>query len=482
LSVKNTNEFVSFLRDEVNLNQTRIDTLQERVNAVTGFLTASKWGPTISRFSPQGSWAHKTIIRPPGDQGFDADLVAFVAPVAGWSASQYLLTLRQTFWDSQIYSDKASLRTRCVTLTYAGDFEIDVVPCIVSRPGATSRFEVCNRTDDVFEATDSEAYTAWFEERNRWAGNDRLREVTRLLKYLRDIKGTFTCKSILLSTLLGQRLTVLNSLVQPAWFEDTPTALRTMIDWLDDYLQAHPQLHEISNPVLAVEKFTRHWDDDKYTTFRDTVHRYRGWIDDAYAEKDPAESILKWQRVFGDEFKGQAGTSIVKIAEAAAAPAAVGLPFLDAVAAVKQIGLQALRGIKTLLPWVKPLPWRMMSQTKIQIRATMHQDQSGNRLVGSCQSGQVLPKGVHIRFEAYAPGGTTYSMMKDFEVQWQVVNTDSDAWRVGGLRGGFYASSKPGMRWEATQYHGVHWVQAFVIRRRDRACVAQSDRVFVVIE
>jgi hypothetical protein len=38
------------------------------------------------------------------------------------------------------------------------------------------------------------------------------------------------------------------------------------------------------------------------------------------------------------------------------------------------------------------------------------------------------------------------------------------------------------MKWERTAYRGIHWVQAFVVRNRAKACVAQTDRFFVVIE
>ena len=162
-----------------------------------------------------------------------------------------------------------------------GDFEIDVVPCVVNRPGATSRFEVCNRVENQFEATDGEAYTAWLSQRNDWTGNDKLREITRLLKYLRDIKTTFSCKSILLTTLLGGLITQAD-VYQAANFADLPTALKTLVGRLDDYLQARPQLHDINNPILPQESFNRHWDQDKYATFREMIHKYREWIDEAF--------------------------------------------------------------------------------------------------------------------------------------------------------------------------------------------------------
>jgi hypothetical protein len=476
--VRNTAEFEAFLSDEVNLNQHRIDTLTGRVATISQFLMASIWGPIIQQIIPQGSWAHRTIIKPPGEKGFDADLLVFVAPVPGWSASDYVLNLREILKGSATYREMVGLRTRCVTLTYANDFELDIVPCVVNRPGGTHTYEVCNRTDNTFEPTDSLAYTRWFTQRNEWVGNDQLRCVVRLLKYLRDIKLTFSCKSILLTTLVANHVDI----GRPDLFSDLPTSLKTLINRLDDYLQARPALHDVKNPVLPAEDFVRHWDADKYTTFREMIHTYRSWIDEAYSEPDVAKSQDKWQRVFGDEFGGGKRLIVAKLTEAEVSSGAIGLPYRDAVEAVKQFGVAVLGRVKASLPWVKAPPWRRAPSMGVLVSASAHHGKDGP-LQTQVVSGQVLSTGLNLRFEAIGLNGFRYGANdKLFNVQWQVVNTDTVARSAGGLRGGFYNSDAPGVRWEITKYHGVHWVQAFIIRRRDKACVGSSDRFFVVIE
>jgi hypothetical protein len=70
--MKLVEEFERFLAVEVNLNNSRIETLTKRIETIQTFLKASGWAAKVVQFSPQGSWAHKTIIKPPGDQGFDA--------------------------------------------------------------------------------------------------------------------------------------------------------------------------------------------------------------------------------------------------------------------------------------------------------------------------------------------------------------------------------------------------------------------------
>lgn len=479
--MKHIDEFTRFLTEEVDLNKARIKTLTDRVGRIEAFLEAGGWRPEIIGFSRQGSWAHKTIIKPPRNQGFDADVLVFVNPVDGWSAKDYVHGLKETFKGSGTYKDKAHLHTRCVRLEYAGDFQIDVVPCVVYRPGGAHQFEVCNRIDDEFEVTDGEAYTRWLEQRNTWTGLDKLREVTRLLKYLRDIKGTFSCKSILLTTLLGERIESIDEFQQASEFPDLPTALKTIMGRLDDYLQARPHLHDVCNPVLPQENFNRHWDQDKYSNFRDMVHKYRGWIDEAYAEADGAKSITKWQRVFGDDWGKSLKKDALMTESSVPDVAADTSKYTDLVQAVSSLGPAIVSSISTALSWVKPPPWQNTSRPLgVQIKATLHNGE-GAPSIGELYSGQVIPKHKSILLQALTSTGMPYGS-RDYQVHWQVVNTDRDAAEAGALRGGFYRSDSRGRRCEATLYRGVHWVQAFVVRRRDGRCVGISDRYFVVIE
>jgi hypothetical protein len=473
--------FQTFLAEEVNLNKTRIDTLVARVSTIEGFITASSWRPTITRYSRQGSWAHKTIIKPPSNGGFDADVLVIVEHVPGWNAEDYVLKLKEVFNGSGTYKDKAGLGNRCVTLEYSGDFEIDIVPCVINRPGRMSNFEVCNRRDNKFEATDSEAYTRWLEQRNEWIGNDRFREVNRLLKYIRDVKLTFSCKSILLTTLIGERITQADAFYQNTYFPDLPSALHTLVHRLDDYLQARPKLHEVRNPVLSSENFIRHWDDEKYENFREMIHKYWQWIHDAYLETNEAESTRKWQKIFGDEFNKSDSKALSGLTEAALIPVPV-TPANDAVQLVKTLGTAILANVKTALPWLKPAAWKMVSQGNVAIRATAYRSRKDlNSLIGRIVSGQIVPSGIDIQFEAISSTGVLYNS-KDFDVKWQVVNTDHEAFEKKALRGGFYNSDTRGIRWEATEYRGIHWIEAFVILKRNRVCTARSGRFFVVIE
>lgn len=480
--MKHLAEFTTFLEGQVNLNKTRIETLTCRVETIENFLRRGDWTRIIKRFSSQGSWAHKTIIKPPGENGFDADLLMFVDPVPGWTANDYILKLRGLFLGSKTYKDIVGLKTRCLTLNYAGDFELDIVPCVVERPGRIYPYEVCNRTDDCFEPTDSERYTEWFQQANNLAGGDHLIHVMRLIKYLRDTKTTFSCKSVLLNTLVANQISQADIHFRPSYFPDLPTAFRTLISRLDLYLQGRPNLHKVANPVLQIEDFNRHWDHDKYANFREMIHKYRRWTDEAYSETDEKQSIKKWRRIFGDEFAKGADVLTEQVTGSL-----VPIPnfnvqrFTDAVQAIKLVGLSVLKLVRRDLDWVQPPPFVLSKQTiPISIKATVHLQENGPAS-GSVPSGQVLPANHHIRFEAVGGTGVPFTG-KDHDVQWQVVNTDRSAGYAKALRGGFYPSKPRSVRWERTEFRGIHWVEAFLIRKRTGACVGRSDRFFVVIE
>jgi hypothetical protein len=176
----------------------------------------------------------------------------------------------------------------------------------------------------------------------------------RLIKYLRDTKTTFSCKSVLLNTLVANQISQADIHFRPSYFPDLPTAFRTLISRLDHYLQDRPNLHKVTNPVLQIEDFNRHWDQDKYANFRAMIHKYRQWTDEAYRETDEKQSIKKWRWIFGDEFAKGADVLTEEVTGSL-----VPIPnfnvqrFTDTVQAIKLVGLSVLGLVRRDLPWVQ---------------------------------------------------------------------------------------------------------------------------------
>ena len=292
--MKHIKYFEEFLRDEVNINQSRLDRLNTSVRAVSEFL--STYLDSFEKVERQGSYALRTIIKPVKDgQEYDADILLFMEYDYSKKPKDYIDELRNCLRRSKVYDEKAKRKTRCVMLDYAGDFHLDIVPCIEKPDG---RKYVCNHQTDEFEETDGTGYRDWFNNKTRITSGN-LKRVTRLLKYLRHHKGNFTAKSILLTTLIGE--TVRGEYDAPN-FNSVPHALKTVSNRINDFLQEHPEMPTITNPVLPTEDFTRHWDEKKYTHFRKMFDIYNTRINEAYNATDHDDSVKKWRKVFGDKF------------------------------------------------------------------------------------------------------------------------------------------------------------------------------------
>ncbi len=296
--MKHESYFHDFLSDQVNLNETRLDTLRDRVGTITKLLKDKLNG--YRKCSEQGSYAHKTIIKPvKDDDEFDADILVFIRD-DGFDPdsfkTDYVDTVHNVFKDNQTYDGKVEKNTRCVTIDYVGDFHLDIVPCVEHN----DTHYICNGRDEKYEATDGDEYKNWLIDKNQIIGENNFRKTTRLLKFLRDHKDNFSVKSILLTTMLGNQ--VKTSDENSENFDGMPTTMKTLSNRLNDFLQAHQTMPTIENPVMSTENFNRHWDQNKYSNFREKFNVYTTKINLACEEEDHNESVKKWRELFGDKF------------------------------------------------------------------------------------------------------------------------------------------------------------------------------------
>ena len=299
---KNNKDFQAFLRDEVNLNQNRIDRLTRGVRGVNGCLEDNLKG--YQDMERQGSYALGTLIKPVDDNDeYDADIQIVMNPNPKWRPKDYVNEVHRTLKQNKNYADKLSLKTRCVTVDYAGDFHLDVVPRVTSG----GRHYICNRNDDRFEVTDGTGYRKWFNEKNRITGGN-LKRVVRLLKHLRDHKNSYTVKSIMLTTLAGNAIRSSDEGKQSV--RTVADTLVTVLKRMDEYLQRHPYIPTIQNPALPSEDFNRHWTQKQYANFRKRVHSQSQSARKAKSEESSEKAVKIWQELFGERFgEGSSGNS-----------------------------------------------------------------------------------------------------------------------------------------------------------------------------
>jgi hypothetical protein len=257
---------------------------------------------------------------------------------------------------------------------------------------------------------------------------------------------------------------------------------------MDDWLQANIVKPTVTNPFLPSESFADAWKDDQYANFREHIHTYREWIDDAYDEPHQNESIAKWRRVFGEDFASgvvvEEGKSVSKsvVADIRRTLAEASQFTGDLVDAVKRFGARILPASFNKKSYMEAPRWKRAVQTMpVTVRAELHRNKYGTQPVRAVQPLEPLPAGYWLRFRAVTNTGSPFDSSL-YCVMWRVTNTDEAAAREDALRGKFENPENDNSRWGSLKYRGVHLVEAFIIRKRDDRIVGQSEAFRVMIE
>jgi hypothetical protein len=440
--MKLTGYFESFLEEEVNLNKTRIALLDQRVSSITSFLKLNNtFKENYLDIIPQGSYAHKTIIRPVRESNeFDADLLLELTEFKEWEPEKYVEEVYKAFRGNTVYRDMVSRKTRCVVVNYAGDFHIDVVPYL-ERHG--EKF-VTNRHENNFELTDPESYNAWLDEKNRIA-NTNLVKVIRLIKYLRNFKTTFSIKSILLNILLGQQVNDAALLEDPTYYQDLPTTLRSVMNKLKAYVEQYAFLPTIEDPSGTGENFSNRWNQEGYSNFRKWMIYYAEKIEEAYVDEELSSSLKKWQSIFGDAFKAP------QLKPANSLP----LAYNNTEQKLSDVGIT--------------LALNPSYRIRLKARA-MPRD--GFREFTLSKQGNRIGIGRTIRFTI-----SFCNVPEPYQIYWKVLNRGEEAKIRDRIRGQIVRGND--ILTEPTGFKGSHYVDCFIVK--DGICVAK-DKQFVNIK
>ena len=454
-------DFESFLRIEVNLNQTRLDLLQQRVNTIETFISNhATFGDMFVDVIPAGSWAYRTIIKPVStNDEFDADLLVSLQEQEDWQPKDYIENLYKSFHDNVTYKSLAQRMTRCVRIDYAGDFHIDVVPYLERSSGNV----ITNRTKPAgegrFEASNPEGMTQWIDERQRLTKGTFVK-VVRLVKYLRDFKNTFSCKSIILTTLLGSEVNEIEASFFPNRYADVPSTFTTLLEKLAASLPE--SMPAVMDPAGTGDNFTDRYSDDwNYPNFRSTIVRYAAKARAAYDEDDRDKSLALWRDLFGDQFRPETLTKAASLAPLSSSVPWTGEQFID----------QQPYGFA----------FKLDPATRVRIRGRCTgmsvgtvRRRNGFRTFDLPNSGNRVPKQRSLRFDAATNSPLPY------ELYWKVRNGGSEANSSAALRGEIRKDSGGNSRTGTTLYKGTHYVECYVVR--EGVVVATDHQTVIVTE
>ena len=287
-------QFRLFLRDEVNPNMARARRLRSGIRGVKGHLGRNLVG--FQGINRQGSLSLDTLIKPVRENDeYDADVQVVMNPRDDWEPGAYSHALYEALAQNQDYRDKLQQSTRCVKISFAGDFSMDVVPRIT----LGERHQICNSADNRFEDTDGVGYQRWFHAKSKIT-NVNLKRAVRLLKFLRDREANYKVPSILLTTLAAR--TIQEGDRGKDQVKSVASTLTTILTRMDQDLQAQIRRPSVKNPALSTETFDRHWKDEQFNIFRESIHRYAEIAGGALDCRTVPESIERWRRLFSEGF------------------------------------------------------------------------------------------------------------------------------------------------------------------------------------
>lgn len=444
-------EFNVFLRDHVNLNQSRVELLHTRTSSLDTALEESTAleDKLDGSLVPQGSFAHRTIIKPRSGNDFDADVLLPMVEQDDWPAAKYTVELKKALDAVPRYSGKTELGKRCVTIQFANSFHIDVVPFIERSDGKTY---ITHRTRDEFLRQDPTAFSDWFQDQNRVTGGHLVRTV-RLAKYLRD-RSSILVPSVVLAALLAERV---KSFAGVNDYTNVATTFVGLLEDLRDYLDplwAPPWVDDRIGQNLA-DRLTQ-------TGFDNLKSQLKTWARQARAALDaPAdESVEKWQKLLGENFGASSSATATVMLAAAAPHQTAELTYEN----------QAVPGEKSIAD--HGFPERIDRTARFRIIGRMSSTRTGRgRYRPLPANGNLVPIGRSLRFEV-----TTCDVPEPYDVYWKVRNAGPAAARQKAFRGEIVKGGP--VLHESSDFPGAHWVQAWIVK--DGVAVA-TDRQDVTI-
>lgn len=302
--MKHAGHFDVLLNDTVNLSKFSLERLDNRTAAIYAVLAADPvLGPYVRAMIRQGSWAHRTIIKPAVGREFDADFLLLLDENPDWSLSPksyidqvYFALCRHATYKAM----QPHRKCRCVRVVYADFCHVDIVPYLIL-PG--DRKVIVNGDEEIWEATNPEGFTQWMKEQDDIASGN-LRKVIRLLKYLRDHRGHFEgTRSVILTTLVGDRVDAARKMYDSGYYTTVPDALMHIVQDLDTWLQGQIGRPTVYDPSGCGLTFDHRWSDEAYEHFSDRVHCFAAEMTNAYHERDRDASERLWQDIFGPGFQ-----------------------------------------------------------------------------------------------------------------------------------------------------------------------------------
>ncbi|MFA6030735.1 MAG: nucleotidyltransferase [Elusimicrobiota bacterium] len=163
-----TDELLAGICEELQLSPTQHTLAEQRYRAIGKWLADSTFFRLANpQIYPQGSLSLGTTVKPLGCEEYDLDLVLefalkreqFQNPV------DLLNAVESRLRENDTYRPMVSRKNRCIRVTYANDFYLDILPAIPDPSLGGTCLLVPDREARTWKASNPRGYSAWFASR-----------------------------------------------------------------------------------------------------------------------------------------------------------------------------------------------------------------------------------------------------------------------------------------------------------------------------
>jgi len=326
--------------------ETQYNDAKERYTTIGDFLAEAS--SPLYQFQPhvypQGSMRIRAAIRPIHGKEFDVDLVCEFKIMPHRDPKVVKKIVWDRFHNSDRYRDLAVERNRCVQIQYAGDFHMDVMPCIPGQPGWTQVGSVWvpDKKLDDWKPSNPKGFAQVIELAAAKIPKQRIailnaREakaahveplpaeqsfskpaLIRIIQILKRHRDEYFRKnhdmapiSVIITTLAAHSY---SRAVDQHVFESAYDLLLEVVATLPDFIQVNQQTaqYRVANPSHPDENFAEKWNDDPnlakwfFTWHRRVVAEIK-----ALAEQE-AEGLDKVGKVLENSFGATAANQAIR--------------------------------------------------------------------------------------------------------------------------------------------------------------------------
>lgn len=306
--------------EELQLPPSWHDSADQHYHAVCDWLEAE--GSPLRRLRPlmypQGSFRIGTTVPPVGRAEYDLDFVCELAADYRLITPVGLLDLVESrLRQHGTYRTMIERLKRCIRLTYAGKFHMDILPACPEIARVATAVRIPDRKLLAWLPSDPKGFAAWFESRSRLvlitlsrkaepipdqetaAEKTPLQRSVQLLKRWRDLcyqrDPDRAPRSIVVTTLAGHAYQGESS---------TSGALTAVIDGILRVVDGRVDPPEVRNPANQGELLSEQWlqDPTSFRLFVGNLRRLKQRWEQAQLASGPAHAAIL-EELFGEQTK-----------------------------------------------------------------------------------------------------------------------------------------------------------------------------------